>query len=87
MINKQFVELYFQYETALSENETLLEALKTLPEDMRLSMKLVSMGEGLPPMGQEKTMKERVEELEKDKTILTARVKAIKNKLIEELSK
>ena len=84
---KSLLKLYEDYTFLLTDTETLLEALKDIPPDTIIASALMPTSPNLPPTKSDKLVKDRIEELKKDRIILIARVKSIKRALIRELTK
>jgi len=62
--------------------EGLLKALKKLPEDMILQKdEIISSGPGLPPIMRDKTIKIRLEEVERDHKVIIVRLQVTKEML------
>jgi len=70
-------DLYNTYYPRLVDSQVLLEALKKLPAETKLDPEIRSVGLGLPPVRIERTVGDRIKELENDIQILNERVKAI----------
>ncbi len=79
---KVLLNEYSNFYLGVIRIEGLLKALKTLPADMIMEKnEIVPSGPGLPPIIRDKTVKVRIEEVERDYKILSARLKAIKETL------
>lgn len=88
---------YTAFYAVLVDVEVLLKALADLPGDLELTVSqrqepagffvVDSSQEKKPAVLINKTVAERLKELERDKIILTARVKTIKEEIIKELQK
>ena len=73
---------YSTFYVGVIRTEGLLKALKQLPDDMILERdKIVSLGPGMPPAMTNKTVKDRLEEVERDNKILSARLGVTKEML------
>lgn len=73
---------YSNFYLGVIRTEGLLSALKKLPEDMILERdQIVSSGPGLPPTLKNKIVKDRIEEVERDHKILSARLEITKEML------
>lgn len=73
---------YSNFYLGVIRTEGLLKALKKLPGDMILKKdEIVSSGPGLPPTLRDKTVKIRLEEIERDHKVLIARLQVTKEML------
>lgn len=79
---KVLLNEYSNFYLAVIRTEGLLKALKTLPSDMVLTKdEIISSGPGLPPTMRDKTVEIRLEEVEGDQKVLTARLQVTKEML------
>jgi len=75
---------YSNFWMGMIRTEGLLKALKKLPGEMTLEKnQLVPSGPGLPPTMKNKIVKDRIEEVERDHKVLTARLESTKEMLEE----
>lgn len=76
--------LYNEYFPKLVDSQTLLEALKDLPQDMLIAVSFENIQANLPPVIRELTIRERVKQLQDQVMVLEHRVKAIKEAMKKE---
>lgn len=73
---------YSNFWMGMIRTEGLLKALKKLPEGMILEKnQIVPSGPGLPPTMKNKIVKDRIEEVERDNKVLSARLESTKEML------
>lgn len=78
---KILLELYESQLLVLTDVECMIEALKRLPEDMKLQSRLVQIAQGLPPVKIDGTVGDRIRDLERDKKVLDVRLEEYKKQL------
>lgn len=76
-------DLYALYYYNLIDTGILVKALKTLPADELVEIKITSLGQGIPAMREEIKVADRLKKLQVDEKFLIARVGALREAMIE----